>query len=254
MKILIFGYARSRTSLLQDVLSKHYNLQDLWEPYNNSSIATIKWKIDRMYEIQKSNTLKITEELMTKDNFVTKLFIPFTFNVYKLMHVPNPIWTKDDFLDLSKYFNIHSYDKIYCLHRENYTDFICSFLTQHDMAYPIFLENNKRDHKTLELLRKQKPYFKYSQERAFMDVFENVVYKATVKKLIDSNLPIEIVEYNNVPTFISQNFPSVNTKYTATGLDYKNQVRNYNEIEEKIKIAEAELLPKVDEIYQLLSE
>jgi hypothetical protein len=191
---------------------------------------------------------------MTKDNFVTKLFIPFTFNVYKLMHVPNPIWTKDDFLNLSKYFNINAYDKIYCLHRENYTDFICSFLTQHDMAYPIFLENNKRDQKTLELLRKQKPYIKYSQERAFMDVFEHVVYKATLKKLIDTKLPIEILEYNDVPDFISKNFPSVQTKYAATNIDYKSQVRNYSEIEEKIKIAEYELFPKVDEIYQLLSE
>jgi len=254
MKILLFGFPRTRSSLLQDVLCKHFNLKNLWEPYENirDKIKSIKITSTDLWNSHKLQVIETTELLENDSNFVAKCFACYGFNIYKTKHDLPIFWEKGDFLDLS-YFKLNMYDKIYCTYRTNYTDMICSYRFMKNFSSPFYRIDHKNDLKNKEMHSRQKIIIPYDVKTAYLDCIEKIIYDCRINQFKKLNYNFLELEYNEIPKYIEKNLSNVQSKYVESEFDYKKRVRNYSEIDDKIKKTFEELEPVKKQIELLFS-
>lgn len=258
MKILVFSFPRTRSSFLQDCLCKHFGLKDLWEPYANQVYTFSKPKkinptSDELWDMHKSTVSKITNSIEKEANGVVKLFPNIGYNSYKLLRDKPIIWNKDDFLD-SQYFKFDMYDKIYCTTRNNYTEMVCSYRFMRNYNKPLYHADDKQDLKIKKIYERQKIIIPYDDKMVLHDCFEKIVYDIQIKRLKKLNYNLIELEYDEIPTYVEKNFAGVQSKYAQGDFNYTERVKNYYEIDAKIKKTFEDLEPLKRQVELLFPE
>ncbi len=240
MKCLIFCLPRTRSSLIQDVVSKAYNLQDLQEPYNLVEVQAkqklLFHKNEIIWQNYKNKVLEITQQIHDQNDLVVKIFTDT--NVNYLRHMQNIlndnfVIEKDDILDLETYCQISKYDKIFVLTRKNLADLFCSYRYGKNLG-KLQYNNTTYDQALINVRGQQKVRLAYEEKILATDVLQAVIFQRQIKKLEKNNIDFIQLDYDAVPNYICENYPNITSKYIETNFDYKMLVKNYEEIESKI--------------------
>lgn len=240
MKICNIGYARTRTSLLTTKIVNYYKkIVDHDEYYRLAKDYTyveqrkIQLSLDKdrtKLEIYKQHILNCTEKFFADESFVIKLW---------------PIWFNATFdftnsqlmiTDLTNFFRIKDYDKIIVTTR-NPVDALCSY----DIArkYGYTSHNSARIKYKRELIQRRVKYnfFKFDQiHKSYL--LEILVIKQILKYLNNNNIPYTHLDYKDVPNYVDINFPNpeeyIQPLPLEIGLDYKEVISNFNEVEDLV--------------------
>lgn len=248
MKILLLSMARTRSSVLIDMLSKKYDANNFYETYRSvspdevSKLLLFK-KPDLLWDRYKKETKKKTQEIIDSNlSYAVKLFPINIFNDYQYnpQYIKNPNWliNKDSLLDLEEYFQISQYDKIYLLQRENICDNICSYM--HAYTTNFFLTDSSGKAKTMHPKGKVTLVAsKYYTVKCFI-LYQR--YLKNIKIYLDKkNISYTNLEYDEVPKFIADNAPDVKLDTIDTNYDYRKAFSNYDEICELVREIEKEV-------------
>lgn len=232
MKILNFGLPRTRSSYLVDVLAKAYNLENLFEPYHNPIIDDIlskKLSGDEAWKHHLQSTMSLTSDLNNKDNFIVKLFSDALFNFHKKVYAGQNefVFESNDCIDLYKYYNLSAYDKIYISYRKNYADLICSFLLARKRNTFLYTETNQLSLKFNKPKNTFLNYDKMEMTRLALSFYFYEHYATQLKKLPN----VIFLEYDDIPVYLNSNFANVTSIYVDSCFDYKNKIKNYDEID-----------------------
>lgn len=253
MKILIFGTVRTRSSYLLDVLSQYHNLTNLFEPYAIEVKVSNKLlfrRPDQAWIKYKEELNSITKNISSDDNFGLKIFPSNTFNFWKYNFVYNKTldWniTKNDLLDVESTYNLSMYDQIFVLHRENFADLVCSYFHAWSTQFlykkneKILVQTNKPKQKRLQ--------FNYNKLKTI--IIEDLIFQHHVINLQKTNLSLIKLEYNNVPTYVKENYKNITSNLLESNYDYKNTISNYDEILENIQKIKTE--SEIEELKSML--
>lgn len=272
MKILIYCQPRTRSSFLLDVLCKHYNLKNYFEPYSNvlnpSYHKTFNKSPDNVFQKYKQNGKDITEELKITDNFGVKLFAVCCYNYYKFAGIAarnaaifpdkntgtmnqnsiiddSPL-EKKDLINVIDHYNLDMYDKIYVLHRDEVQRLASNLhATYHDRF--IFRTEDSGFLKLYNTENKSLPKFEDWKIKA--KILETVIFKYNVELLKKRYKNLTILDYEDVPKYVKENYPNIVSEHQETNFDYKS-LRKYDQLEELVKQYERQL--KVDELLETL--
>lgn len=235
MKILLFGMARSRSTFLSDIIAQHYGYDNLFEPYHRSLTGVINKKFDvhkrkEKWEAYLKAANMITKKLSERDNFIVKLFPDALYNFFKYEENSIPRYYKKnmdklDCLPILEHYNIKMYDLMYATYRSNKIDNVCSFLTasKHDE----FLFYNEQRAK---FYAPKKIKLDYSDQIIQHLAFNDFYYYINLEILKKFNPNIVCLEYDEIPNYVSKNFPNIKSSLIDTKYDYKNNILNYDEI------------------------
>lgn len=238
---------RTRSSVLIDALSKKYKVPNLYETYRTVSPDEVSKllffkKSTLMWSKFRDEAKKKTNELLSNSSYAVKLFPINIFNDYQYnpQYTKNPNWdiSKDSLLDLEEYFQISKYDQIYLLQRDNIVDNICSYW--HAYTTNFFLTESVDKAKTMQPQGNlHLTANKYYTVKCFI-LFKK--YLDYIQIYLDkNNLPYTKLEYNNVPAFISDCIADIKLDTVDTNYNYKNSIKNYDEISELVYRIEKEV-------------
>jgi hypothetical protein len=250
MKVILLSTARSRSSVIVNSYSQKYQITNLFEEYkdvcpeNVSKLVFFHRQSDLLNKFKKLTKEKTDKIFHDNPNgFVIKLFPVNILNdfQYNPEFAKNSNWhiTEDSLLDLEEYFQISKYDKIIITYRKNTCDQICSWW--HAYNKKIFLTNNEQDVSALTPKGKieiDTPYPLYTLK-------STIVYKKYLEYistyLDKKNLKYTLLEYHDVPKYLEDNFSNITLSTVDTKYDYKNQIENYNSLNETIEKLEQEV-------------
>jgi phage terminase Nu1 subunit (DNA packaging protein) len=265
MKILIYSQQRTRSSFLLDVLCKHHNLTNYFEPYSDILNASYHQCLDKSPSnvfkkyLQKSH--EVTEKLKNTDNFGTKLFAASCHNLFKfigssarntqqmLYSFPkseNLALEKADLVDVRKHYNLDMYDKIYILYRDEVERLASNFHAENHDNF-LFHADKKGWREFYSPENKSLPHLYDWKIKA--KLLESVVFKYNIELLKRTYNNLTILDYKEVPNYVQQNYPNITSTHLETNFNYKN-LKKYNELEEIIRKCQEEL--KVDELLTTL--
>jgi hypothetical protein len=244
MKILLLCLPRTRSSCMQDVLSKAYNLNNLQEPYNMVEVETKKklffHQHDVIWPLYKNRVLQITEEIHQQDNLIVKIFPDITTNYLSYI---NHAYKEDfkleenEILDIDDFCKISQYDKIYVLTRNNITDLYCSYRYGLNFKKLQYLDT-KYDKGLSNMRSKQKIILPYEDKFMALDILQYLIFQYHLKKIEEKNIEFIQLEYNDVPNYLQTNFSDIQTSYLETNFDYQSLIKNYHDIDSKLKYYE----------------
>lgn len=243
MKALIICTPRTRSSYLQDIVSKHYHIQNFWEPYNllkDISSKLLYLKEDVAFQRYKNTLLDITKSLSEQNNFVIKIMPAFMHysTYYHIVNNSNFDIKLDYIFDLEKYHNISYFDHIYVLHRP-IVEWLISFYFARTRGE--FLFQKKQKNLAESLVPKTKIRLNINYKIIKANVIDDFVMAYQEKWLIKNNFTFTKISYDDVPKFVAENFSNVNSDLLDTNYNYKNMIADYDEIEENIIKAKKEL-------------
>lgn len=246
MKIAVLCTFRTRSSYLTDVLSKHYNIKDIWEPYENLTRSVFRSSFNRsptnLWQAYKTQVPKLTDTFLEQGNFVLKIFNHAYFNSYKIeYHLERKLnfsFDDTDYCDLINHFKLDKYDQIYFLNRKNVHDNIISFLfgMQTKMLY---------SEDQIPLLSKHKKIKKLSYDPLNLKILvsKNMLMPFYLNQLKKIGLPFIELDYEDIPNYVSEHFPNVQTEYVESNINYKELICNYDETVGEIEKYKKELEP-----------
>lgn len=251
MKVLLLSMARSRSSVIVNSYSQKYQIPNLFEDYepvspNNVSKMVFMKKPEILWDKFQTLTKNKTDTIFSNNQstgFVIKLFpinIVNDFQFNPLFNkIPNWNITQDSILDLEESFRISEYDKILISYRHNMTDQICSWWHAYNKSF--FLTNNKNVAKAFT----PKGKIVVSTFDSHYTIKSAIIHKKLLEYiptyLNKKNLPYTLLEYNEVPTYLQENFSDIEFSTIDTKYDYKNLIENYNEINETVQKLELEV-------------
>ena len=248
MRIILLSMPRTRSSVLIDGLSKKYKVPNLYETYrtvspDETSKLLLFKKSTLMWSRFKEEAKKKTQELLDNNSsYAVKLFPINIFNDYQYnpQFTKHPNWniSRDSLLDLEEHFQISKYDQIYLLQRDNIVDNICSYM--YAFTTNFFLTESADKAKTMQPRGKVNlTTSKYYTAKCFILYKKYLDY---IQIYLDKkNLSYTKLEYNTVPEFISDHFADVKLDTVDTNYDYKNFIKNYDEIAELVYKIEREV-------------
>ena len=272
MKILIYCQPRTRSSFLLDILCKHYNLKNYYEPYsdllNPSYHKTFNKSPDNVFQKYKQNGKEITERLKNTENFGVKLFAVCCYNYYKFAGIAarnsaifpdkhtgtineksiigDPPLEKKDLINVIDHYNLDMYDKIYVLYRDEVEKLASNYhATYHErFIYRTedigFLKLYNTENKSLPTIQEWKLKAR---------ILETVIFKYNVELLKKKYNNLVMLDYKDIPNYVKENYPNIVSEHQETNFDYKS-LKKYDQLEELIKQYEKEL--KVDELLETL--
>jgi len=200
MKVAVIGFARSRSSILLEAISHFYKIPILQE------------------NVDPNQTLES--------------FLLNTYNQPKGVircHPDSKILYKKNSYRYLELFKFEQYDKIFFTTRDSATDCICSntlasqldrftYKSIKDFEIDIPIINFSMDnHLHVQLLRKY--------------VYSQLVTDKIKKHFIKQGITSVSLEYNDIPSFIKNNYPGVEISHLETSYDYKKIFSNYSDIE-----------------------
>lgn len=232
MKILVLCTPRTRSTVLLDTLSKHYKLENKGE--------TLHFSIGKVQNTVKNPNLneayynhfltifkKDVEINFQQNNFIAKLFPNMLVYSDHLLDDPN-IYNVQMITNLKYYLNIHKYNKIFYLNR-NITDTICSW-------YFADLTNyfNFKSFETLQeqLSKTTKFSIELNSDLKFF-IYECSLLYQIKKYLINNKIEFTYLDFQDIPNFLSTNYPNVEPTTIDSKIDYSQLVLNYKELDEK---------------------
>ena len=254
MKILIYGNARTRSTYLIDILAKHYDCPNLFEPYHRKITDKLDktlnfYERDKKYELYLQETKKVTEHLKKLPKFAVKLFPDALYNFYKYPTDTNKYKDikKSDCLPFIETFNIQMYDLIFATTRNNTTDWLCSFLTA--QREDMFLFKNEKEARFYAPRNTKLKYTKsFMEGMAFSNIFFEINFKV-LKKFYPNIIRLD---YDEIPSYVQDNFSGIKTSLIDTKYNYKKLITNYSQIEKDFEQARIDI--EEEKIIKLLSE
>lgn len=276
MRALVVGHPRSRTTPLICALSYHYKINNFNEVYDHCRAYSLSEKTTiaqssnqslKELEIFKRKVSILTDQLFGKSSLVIEGRSKFEKSVNSmakfLSHNPSFVvkifpryFTASQYiknqesvvLNITEYFNITAYDKIYLTQRHNCVDALASWhlgklYGNHTFYLPEHIEIFERN---LRVLKKNTVISLTEEYKTFL--IEVFLIEKISQYLDKNNLSYEDLEYNNIPAYINNNFPSENTadflKNNAQlalwsmpielNFDYKSIIANYSEVQNMI--------------------
>jgi hypothetical protein len=217
MKIAIIGFARSRSSILLEAINLFYKIPILQE------------------NIAPNQTLKS--------------FLLNTYNQPKgiiRFHPDNKILYKKNSYSYLELFKFEQYDKIFFTTRDFATDYICS--------YSLALQLNRFTYKSVKDFEIDKPIINFSMDNELhvkslkQYVYSQLVVDKIKKHFIKQGITSVSIEYNDIPSFIKNNYPGVKISHLETHYDYKNIFSNYSDIENYYLNIKPELVKRYDAV------
>jgi hypothetical protein len=208
MKYCIVGMPRSRSSVLLETISLHYNIPILGEDignlsqrYGNEYITTLKNLLD--------NSLK-------KENGIIRLH-PLQMVSIKPFTILNFDW-----------FNFEQYDKIYFTFRESTVDNIASNF--------IATKLNKFTYKSQsDIVKDFDPvYFSKDDYYHIRDYIQSLNVIDSLKQYFnEQTIKSQDLYYKDIPKYITK-YPAFTT-HVETHYDYRKMISNYDDIIEIYK-------------------
>lgn len=250
MKILVYGLPRTRSTFILDVLCQFNKLTYLGEPYHG--ILAIESK--KSFVNYKSKQSKVTLELRQQDNFGLKLFTNGLIN-WDFVQMNNPLAdpkyntiTKNDVIDIYETHDIDMYDKIYIIHRKNGIDRFCSFTQAKQHNNFAFRRGQEK------LVKMYSPKninldYKYSDLKFFL--FCDILHNQLSNQLMSKKNNVIQLEYDDITKFVNDNCPNIESRFTENFYDYKNKIKNYNQISDDFERAKLEF--EKDEVAEVIS-
>lgn len=240
MKVLILGTVRSRSSFLIDVICKHYNLQNLFEAYRHIEDQVSKKVLfkypDKLWPLYIKETIEYTNTLKEKDNFAIKIFPGQWLNCWKYNyhHVKNVDWNllPSDIMDIKITHNIEMYDKIFILKRSNVVDYFCSYISarsRHRFLY------NQNDTHIVNLYKKNAKHLVYDENQLKISIIEKLGIDYISDLLRKENIKFTELEYDDVPAYVSNNFPNITSELIDPGFNYQELILNYDQIKNDLE-------------------
>jgi hypothetical protein len=217
MKVAVIGFARSRSSILLEAINLFYKIPILQE------------------NLAPNQTLE-----------------SFLLNIYKQtkgvirFHPDNAILYKKNSYSYLESFNFKQYDKIFFTTRESAVDYICS--------YSLALELNKWTYKSLKDFDSNIPIINFSMDNELhvksirRYVYSQLVVDKIKKHFIKQGITSVSIEYNDIPSFIKNNYPGVKISHLETHYEYKNIFSNYSDIENYYLNMRSELVRRYDAV------
>jgi hypothetical protein len=200
MKVAVIGFTRSRSSILLEAISQFYKIPVLQE------------------DIAPNQTLKS--------------FLLNTYNQPKgviRFHPDNKILSKKNSYSYLELFKFEQYDKIFFTTRDSAADYICS--------YSLAIQLNRFTYNSIKHFEIDKPIINFSIDNDLhVHAIKRYVYCQLVadkikKHFIKQGITSVSLEYNDIPSFIKNNYPGVKLSHLETHYDYKNIFSNYSDIE-----------------------
>lgn len=224
MKIAVLGIPRTRSSYLIDVVSNNFNLNNQFEIYQdlqggcwNSKNWTNK---ENYWELYKNKIITVTNDLFEKNNFSIKIFSNVLLSPdYKCI-----------FEDI-QFLRLNEYNTIYYLYRDNIYDLIISQLTAR--------RNKKFLYSKEDLINLDTYYYSLDllQNKILREIdyilITITIHKKIKEYLLRKNINFIELEYQEIPTYITNNFSNVETIYKEHNINY-SYVKNYKEVCEYI--------------------
>lgn len=251
MKVVVLGMLRTRSSFLLSTICNNYNLQDKWEPYEKLTRdvtgANFNKSPDNLWLRYKEKTIEFTSKLMSENNFGLKLFSHGFFNSYKIENCicKNQQIRLDssDMLDLEKHLQISNYNKVFFLTRNNYVDNICSYLF--GLNTKMLFEKEQ----ALLINFYNKPILINYDKLHFQSmIIKQMLMRVFEGKIIEYKIPYTKLDYQEVPHYITSNFPNTETDFIETKFDYKKLIKNYDQIINEIEEQKEKFLPVIDSL------
>lgn len=242
---------RTRSSYLLSSLISAYNLTSKWEPYddlqNDIYYTTLKKDPKDLWSKYITASKSLTSDLVKTDNFILKLHSHAFFNCYKILDAcrKNNLFRLDssDSLELKDHIDISQYDKIYFLTRQDYISNICSYLFG-TIKHKLYLGDM---HKIIP--HHNKPItLSYNMYELQTLLIQNMLLPVFEKRLIETNLKYTKLDYNDVPAYIDTQYPDTTSSYTETKFNYKNLLRNYDQIVNVIEEEKLKFQPIVEDL------
>ena len=255
MKILLFCLPRTRSSFLQDILSQHYKIPNLFEPYKFAEkLATKTMFIStaNIGKLYKKAIIDISAELKNEPTGILKMFPCHTYNSYELLWKKDHNFTiqKEEILDLEKVHNISNYDKIFVLKRKNLTEGMASYWFANERGQFLFTKE------TQFFVQSYMPKTKINLDMPYkwlkVHYMDCRVMDYQLAWMTKNKIDFTELYYEDIPNYVETNFPNYETKYVETAYDYKNIIANYDLIDERIKRAKAEVDSDFEKIFEEL--
>lgn len=250
MKVMLLSMARTRSSVIVNSYAQKYQITNLFEEYrhvapdNVSKLVFFQRPADLWDKFQKLTKQKTNEIFRNNPNgFVIKLFPvnilnDFQYNPY---FNKNGDWniTEKSILDLQEYFQISNYDKIIILYRKNSCDQICSWW--HAYSKRFFLTDNQDE--ISRNIPKGKIHVGTLDPQYTIKC--SIIYKKYLEYistyLDKKNLKYTLLEYDDVPEYLENNFSDIQLSTIDTKFDYKNQIENYYSLSETVQKLELQV-------------
>lgn len=274
MKILVIGHPRSRTTPLICSLSYHNRVNNFNEVYDYCKIYSLpertaisqsadpsakklkffKEKVSLLtdqlfapnslqvdnYSKFKKSLNSVKTHLLHNDSFAVKLF-PRYFNASLSLKNLNSY-----VLDISRYFNILKYDKIYTTKRNNIADALASWHLGKLYGNHTFYHQDHINifNRNMELLKKNTVLTLTEEYQTFL--IEVFLIEKICQYLEKNKISYVNLEYHSIPNYIAAHCPCDNTEEflknnpkmalwampLQLNFDYKSIISNYNEIED----------------------
>lgn len=234
MKLLIFGSPRSRTSYLLDVLCQYYNIKNFREPYTGQLAAE-----SNNFETYKFKCQEVTNSLKNQDNFGLKIFTAALINWDFFREDANyRTLTKESIMDMYDIHNLDMYDKIYITYRKNSVDRFCSFTRAFSQNKFIF---RKGQENSIKFYSPKNVNLEYNYQSLKVSLLTDMLHNELIKQIIQRKNNVICLEYNEIKNFVSTNYPNIETQCVESFYDYKNKLKNYNQICDDFNKAKLEL-------------
>jgi hypothetical protein len=208
MKICIIGFPRSRSSILLETISIYYGIKILGQDINE------------LYERHGEKYITTLRTLLKKNEKETSGVI----RLHPLQMASNRPFEILNF----EWFNFKQYDEIYFTFRESAIDNIASVFVASKLQYTY----KSKDH----LVKNAKFYFDNKDQWCIRDHVRSLLIVDSLKTYLkNNNISYKDLYYNDIPTYLLENFPGAETFHIETTYDYKSMVVNYSDIEQYYK-------------------
>ena len=221
MKVIIIGLPRTRSSYLIDVVAKSLKLKNKFESYVDvmtGSLLAAKSGWNKNYWNNYTDKLTlITNNWFIDDNFVVKLF-------------PNMLMSPDlKYIEKNlEFLRLREYDKIYVLHRQNIYDMIISQLIARQIGRFLY-EANKSFSKNV-----YNTSIDFSTNKVLKEIdyiITGVILHDRIKQYLEErNVNFTLLEYHDIPEYVQENYPNVTSSYQELNINYKDCIKNYDQI------------------------
>lgn len=209
MKACIIGFARSRSSILLETISLFYKVPILGDDINN---LTQNLNTPPSSDAYKS----LLAECFDKTEGVIR------FHPFQILEMPHKGMCAD--FDL---FKFEQYDKIYFTYRESVSDIIASEIVARKLK--------KYTYKSKEELVTYIPPITVNVGRNNINaIIDYVHYERAVIKLKqyfkDKGILSQDLYYDEIPKYLEETFPGVDTFHVETNYNYRKIITNYDDI------------------------
>lgn len=234
MKLLIFGSPRTRTSYLLDVLCQHYNIKNFREPYTGQLVTE-----SRNFEIYKSKNKEVTNNLKDQDNFGLKIFTDALIDWdFFRENADYRKLTKQSIMDIYDIHNLNMYDQIYITYRKNSVDRFCSFTRAFSQNKFIF---RKGQENSIKFYSPKNVNLEYSYQNLKVSLLTDILHNQLSKEIMQRKHNAICLEYDEIKNFVTSNYPNIESQCVESFYDYKNTLKNYNQICDDFDKAKLEL-------------